>query len=172
MRLTTGCVLLLTVLAAGCFSKTPAVTIPTVATAGCPAVLLIRSGGLGFETQGGVLAAVWPSGTIIRAESESLLTRYMIGRLSQADVAALKELAESATTWQQPLGEAVLDMPDDILTLRRGQEMRQWSETRGFTSTPTVQQFRSRLFSLPIEGAKGFRGSLKDIYNCAVSRHP
>jgi hypothetical protein len=141
-----------------------------VASDGCPAVLLTRRGGLGFESQGGVLAAVWPSGTIIRAEGTSLPARYLIGQLNQGDVNALKELAESSRTWEQPVGTAVLDMPDDILTLRRGQEIRQWSETPGFTTTPTVGEFRSRLFTLPVENAARFSESLKDVYDCSAKR--
>ena len=158
------------VLAGACAGKNPAVALPAVATDGCPAVLLTRSGGLGFETQGGVLAAVWPSGTIIRAGEMTPPGRYMIGRLSAADTQALREFAESSKTWEQPLGQAVLDMPDDVLTLRRGQEFRQWTQTPGFTSSATVEEFRTRLFALTIEGARGFRQSLKDVYDCSIRR--
>ena len=168
MRLATVCAVVVSALAIGCARNTKAVVLPAVATEGCPAVLLTRSGGLGFETLGGVLAAVWPSGTIIRAETTFLPSRYMIGRISAADVAALRELAESSTTWGQPQGKAVMEMPDDILTLRRGQEVRQWSETPGFTTTPTVGNFRNQLFALQVEDARGFRDSLKEIYNCAA----
>lgn len=133
-------------------------------------MLLTRTGGLGFETQGGVLAAVWPSGTIIRADGPSLPARYLIGRLKAADVTALRELAESSKTWEQPQGKAVLEMPDDVLTLRRGKEMRQWSETPGFTSSATVADFRTRLFAVPVEAAKRFGESLKDIFNCASAQ--
>lgn len=168
MRAATAFVL--TVLSIGCASKSGAGATPPVGTDGCPAVLLTRTGGLGFETQGGVLVAVWPSGTMIRAEGPSLPNRYLVGRLSQSDVSALRELAESSTTWDQPRGTAVLEMPDDVLTLRRGQDVRQWSETPGFTSTPTVAEFRTRLFALPVEGAKRFDQSLKEIFNCANAR--
>lgn len=167
MRPATVCVVMLTLLIAGCAAKGPKAASPSIAPADCPAVLLTRTGGLGFETQGGVLAAVWPSGTIIRAEGPSLPARYLIGHLSAADVAALRELAESSKTWEQPLGKAVLEMPDDVLTLRRGKEMRQFSETPGFTTSPNVADFRARLFSVPVEKAKRFDESLKDIFNCA-----
>lgn len=169
MRAATACVLVSTVLIGGCAAKGANGAMPSIAD-GCPAVLLTRSGGLGFETQGGVLAAVWASGTIIRAEGPSLPSRYLIGRLSTTDVGALRELAESSKTWEQPPGNAVLDMPDDVLTLRRGQEVRQWSETPGFTSSPTVADFRTRLFAVAVESAKRFDQSLKDVFNCASAR--
>ena len=166
MRAATALVMIWTLLAIGCAPKKASIALPD----GCPAVLLTRTGGLGFETQGGVLAAVWPTGTIIRAEAPSLPNRYLVGLLSSADVSALRELAESSKTWDQPRGTAVLEMPDDVLTLRRGQETRQWSETPGFTSTPTVAEFRTRLFTLPVEGAKRLDQSLKDVFNCANAR--
>ena len=170
MRSATAYLLIWTALTVACAPKTARVIVPSITTEGCPAVLLTRSGGLGFETQGGVLVAIWPSGTIIRAETPSLPSGYLIGRLSPEDIRALRELAESAKTWEQPVGTAVLEMPDDILTLRRGQDVRQWSETPGFTTTPTVAQFRSRLFSLPVEGAKRFDQSLKEVYECSSRR--
>ena len=166
MRAATALVVICTMLAIGCAPKKATTALPD----GCPAVLLTRTGGLGFETQGGVLAAVWPSGTIIRAEGPSLPNRYLVGLLSSTDVNALRELAESSKTWDQPRGTAVLEMPDDVLTLRRGQETRQWSETPGFTSTPTVAEFRARLFTVPVEHAKRLDQSLKDVYNCANAR--
>ena len=92
-----------------------------------------------------------------------------MGHLSTADTNALRELAESSKTWDQPRGEAVLDMPDDVLTLRRGQEVRQWSETPGFTKSPTVADFRTRLFALPVESGKRFEESLKQVFNCATA---
>lgn len=159
--------------ASGCLGGGARPALPAV-TEGCPVILLTRSGGLGFESQTGVVAAVWPSGTILRAASPvGPASGHFMGTLIAADVAALTELVRSARVWDHPRGEVVLDIPDDTLTLRRGTDVRQWAETPGFTSSPIVSEFRSRLFSIAVEDAQRVRGPFDDIMKCATqNREP
>ena len=134
---------------------------------GCPAILLVRSGGLGFESQGGVIAAVWPSGRIVRAETPALpWLRHIVGTLRANDLAELMALASADATWSQPTGEVVLDTADDILTLRRQSESRRWQETPGFTSNAVVQQFREKLLAAPIDGAIRLDAPMSDYGSC------
>ena len=134
---------------------------------GCPVILLERSGGLGFESLSGIIAAVWPSGRIIRAEiPDRPWQGHVAGSLTAADRDAVLDLARSDQAWSQPSGQVVLDMPDDTLTLRRGDAVRRWGETPGFTSTAAVAEFRSRLVSLRIEGATRVSVSLETLAEC------
>ena len=138
-------------------------TLPT----GCPSVLLTRTGGLGFQSETGLIGAVWSSGTIIRADSPLPGTAHMIGTIDPSDLAAFNALIESPKIWDSPLGEVVREPAEAILTLRRNTDVRQWSETPGFTITPAVGEFRSKLFSVPIAKARRFDGSLDDVLKCA-----
>ena len=163
--------LALFILSSACASRATRITLPDVASDGCPTILLTRSGGLGFESQTGVLAAVWPSGEILRAESTALLgPNHFVGMLSPTDLATLTELAQSPETRNQPHGQTVLDSPDDILTLRSGDDVRQWKETPGFTSTPTVSEFRSKLFSVPVTDARAIDDQLNAVMQCAATK--
>ena len=151
---------------AACASKNHIAAIPS---SECPVVLLSRTGGLGFESQAGLLAAVWSTGTIIRSESGAFAgPRHLIGTVSAADLAALIELTQSPAVWDSSRGDVALDSPDDTLTLRKQNDVRQWSETPGFTTTPAVSQLRSRLFSLPVAGAKRLTGPFDDVLKCAA----
>jgi hypothetical protein len=154
------------VFAAACASKNTTAPLPS---AECPIIMLSRAGGLGFRAQSGVLAAVWSSGTIVRSESAGLAgPNHFIGTLNATDVAALIQLAQSAKIWDHPRGQSVLDIADDILTLRRGSDVRQWSETPGFTTNSVVTEFRSTLFSLPVTGARAIDDKLDDVMKCAA----
>jgi hypothetical protein len=156
------------VLFAGCAARVPA-QLPSVAAAGCPVILLTRTAGLGFESQAGVLAAVWPSGTLLRSESAAMVgPNHFVGRVGAADLAALEELVQAANAAHQPAGEAVLDSPRDFLTFRQGSDVRQWRETPGFTTNPVLTEFRSKLFSLPVERAVRIDEPLDEIMRCAT----
>jgi hypothetical protein len=134
---------------------------------GCPAVLLTRTGGFGYEWQTGVVAAVWPSGTIVRAVSAERPWRtHIVGRLRMVDVAELLELVNSSTIWNQPSGEVALDMGHEVLTLRRDGEVRKWAETPGVSTTPVVAKFRSRLVALSIDQPTRVTHPLEDLWNC------
>jgi hypothetical protein len=118
----------------------------------CPVIVLYRSGGLGAEATSGVVAAVWASGTVLLARSPERPWRSHVAGTVPDDV--LADLIREATadeTWSQPTGEVALDLGDDVLTLRRRGERRQWAETRGATSTPLVARFRDRLGTFAIE---------------------
>ena len=155
-------------LAPACAGRSQKVTLPDVETAGCPIILLTRTGGLGFESQGGVIAAVWSSGTILRSEGAAMSgPNHFIGTLAPADLASLTQLVQSPQTWDQPRGQTALDIPDDILTLRRGNDVRQWRETPGFTTTPVVAEFRARLFSVPVTRAMEIETPFEDVMKCA-----
>ena len=163
--------LIVTLFATGCSSRTPRVTLPDVADAGCPFVLLTRRGGLGFESQAGLIGAVWESGQIIRSESTTLYGgHHFAGTIAPADVDKLKEVVQSPRTWDHAPGEAAPDAPDDILTLRRGTEARQWVESPGFTSTPVVAEFRSMLFSVPVTRARAIDDALDEVMKCAGTK--
>ena len=149
---------------AACAKSKPVATLPT----GCPDILLTRAGGLGFQSEIGLMAAVWSSGTIIRADSPLPGTGHMIGRISPTDIATLTGLIESPKIWDSARGEVVREPAEAILTLRRNADTRQWSETPGFTTTPAVGEFRSKLFAVSIADAHRFDGSLDDVLKCAV----
>jgi hypothetical protein len=118
----------------------------------CPVILTYHSGGLGAETKSGVVAAVWPSGAVLRAKSPKRPWRSHVAGIISGDVLAdLMREATADETWRQPTGEVALDMGDDVLTLRRRGEQRQWAETPGATSTPLVARFRERLATVAIE---------------------
>jgi hypothetical protein len=91
----------------------------------------------------------------------------MIGTISPTDIATFNGLIESAKVWDSPRGDVVLEPADETLTLRRSSDVRQWSETPGFTTTLAVGAFRSGLFSVPIVDAHRFDGSLDDVIKCA-----
>ena len=130
-------------------SRPPQVSVPADE---CPDVLLIRTGGLGDESRSGVVAAVWRSGVIVRAESPKRpWGRHVAGRLSRADLDALLEAVKSSPIWNEPSGNVALDMADEELTLQRDGERRRWVETPDVTSTPFLADFRDRLVSLRIE---------------------
>ena len=151
-----------------CASKNAAIAVPT---GECPVILLSRTGGLGFETLSGVVAAVWTSGTIVRSEAAAVAgPNHLIGRLAPTDVAALTEIAQSPSIWNSPRGDVVLDAPDDTLTVRRNGEIRQWSETPGFTTTPAVRQLRARLFELLVIDARRLDAPLDDVMECAAAK--
>ena len=148
---------------AGCFSSKKKVA---VAPTGCPSILLTRAGGLGFQSEKGLIAAVWDSGTIIRADSPLPGTGHMIGTIAANDLGAMNEMISAPKIWDSPLGDTVREPAEEILTLRRNSETRQWSETPGFTVTFAVDTFRSLVFSVPIVKAHRFDGSLDDVMKC------
>ena len=130
-------------------------TVAVLDTEGCPVILLVRRGGLGYESRSGVIAAVWPSGRIVRADSEKRpWAQHVVGRLRGEDSAVLQDLLNAPTTWAEPSGEVALDMSDDVLTLRRAGEKREWAETPGVTSTPIISKFRRALRDVTVEGAR------------------
>ena len=135
--------LLALVVAAGipsCAARTTNVTIPSIASDGCPFILLARSGGLGYEWQSGVIAAVWESGRIVRAESvDRPWQAHAIGQLTHADVAELADRVNSSDVWDAPPGKVALDFPDHTLTLRRSSGVRRWAETPAATSTRSLR---------------------------------
>lgn len=138
---------------------------------GCPVVLLTRNGGLGFESQSGLIAALWPSGVIVRGPSAAgTLPGHYIGTLTDADLASLMDMVQSPKVWDHPRGEVVLDMPDDTLTLRRNTDVRQWEETPGFTTNPVVGEFRSRLFAVPVQDARRVSAPVDELLTCAAAK--
>jgi hypothetical protein len=136
----------------GCAARTPDATLSVVSDEGCPVVVLERFGGLGSEGNSGLIAAVWRSGKIVRSASiERPWGDHILGRLAPGPLADLLEVVNSDSTWHEPDGEVALDMADEVLTLRRGDERRSWTESPGVTSTPLVDQFRKKLASIKIE---------------------
>lgn len=122
---------------------------------GCLVILLARRGGLGYESRSGVIAAVWPTGRIVRAESDQRpWARQVVGQLRAEDFVVLQALLNAPTTWAEPSGEVALDMSHDVLTLRRAGEKREWAETPGVTSTPIVSKFRRALRDVTVESAR------------------
>jgi len=162
--------LLALIVAAGvpsCAVQTTKVTIPSIATDGCPFILLTRSGGLGYEWQSGVIAAVWQSGRIVRAEFvDRPWQAHVIGQLTRADVAELTDRVNSSDVWDAPAGKVALDFPEHTLTLRRTAGVRRWAETPAATSTPVVAEFRAKLVALPIEGTTRVRQSVEGLNTC------
>ena len=141
--------LTLTIVLQSCAGTTAGVAIPSVATDGCPFILLTRSGGLGYEWQSGVIAAAWHSGQIVRAESvDRPWQAHVIGQLASADVADLMARVNSSDVWDAPPGRVALDFPSHTL------------------STPIVAEFRAKLVSLSIERATRVRQSLEDLNKC------
>ena len=80
--------------------------------------------------------------------------QHVVGRLRGEDSAVLQDLLNAPTTWAEPSGEVALDMSDDVLTLRRAREKREWAETPGVTSTPIISKFRRALRDVTVEGAR------------------
>ena len=159
--------LTLTIVLQSCAGTTAGVAIPSVATDGCPFILLTRSGGLGYEWQSGVIAAAWHSGQIVRAESvDRPWQAHVIGQLASADVADLMARVTSSDVWDAPPGRVALDFPSHTLSLRRDHEVRRWAETPAATSTPIVAEFRAKLVSLSIERSTRVRQSLEDLNKC------
>lgn len=135
---------------------------------GCPAILLVRRGGLGFESRSGVIAAVWPSGRIVRAESdERPWAQHVVGQLKGEDSLVLQELSNAA--WAEPSSEVALDMSHDVLILRRAGETRVWAETPGVTSTPVVATFRRALRDVRVEGARRMSERVEIAVDCRSS---
>jgi hypothetical protein len=133
----------------------------------CPVILLYHSGGLGAEAKSGVIAAVWASGTVLLARSPERPWRaHVAGTVSVDVLAALMRDATADATWSQPTGVVALDLSDDVLTLRRRDEHRQWTETPGATSTPVVARFRERLARVAIQEPVEVRLPLADLPLC------
>jgi hypothetical protein len=150
-----------------CAAHTSPVSIPSVQLEGCPVVLLTRTGGLGFESRSGVIAAVWKTGVIVRAKSaQRPWGSHELGRLNAAELAELIRTLNTGSTWDSQRGEVALDSPKDVLTLRREAEVRTWAESPGMTSTPTVAQFRSTLLGLPLESPRRTTDAFDDLWKC------
>ena len=140
---------------------------PSVNVEGCPVILLTSTGGLGYEWQSGVIAAVWRSGVIVRADSAKRpWGAHRIGRLSDADLADLIELVNASWTSSSDMGMVAIDDGDHNLTLRRESQVRSWAETPGVTSTATVAQFRTKLLAVPLPQPSRATGSFDDIWGC------
>ena len=147
--------LVMTMAVCGCGGHMPAPAVPPVGSEDCPVILLARRGGVGPEAHSGVIAAVWASGRIVRADSpERPSDGHVVGRLKPDELAELLNLLHSNATWNQPADEVGLDTPGDVLTLQRAGVRRQWVETSGVTSTPVMAEFRQHLADVAIERAE------------------
>jgi hypothetical protein len=130
-------------------------------------VLLTRTGGLGYESRSGVIAAVWKTGVIVRVKAaQRPWGSHEIGRLNGTELAELLRTVNTGSTWDSQRGEVVLDSPQDVLTLRREAEVRTWAETPRITSTPTVAQFRSKLLGLSLESPRHATDAFDDLWKC------
>jgi hypothetical protein len=133
----------------------------------CPVLILRRLGGLGTESQGGVLAAVWQSGVILRSESAKRPSGpHVVGRVGAADLAALLASVRRSRLWSRRSGGLALDMPSEELELQRGRDRIGWAETPGVTSTVEFGRIRERVFKVRIEERVRVVTPIADEWSC------
>jgi hypothetical protein len=158
------CALTLTIALNGCAMPATPLSVPD---AECPLVLLVRRGGLGTESHSGTIAAVWASGRIVRTESERRpWERHVLGWLKPEELRSLQDLVSLPATWAESEGEVALDMPAELLKLRKDGAQREWAETPGVTSTPIVSKFRRMLLGVAVERPQRLREPFQSASSC------
>jgi hypothetical protein len=141
--------------------------VATVPSTECPTLILTRIGGLGNESQGGIVAAIWASGVILRAESrERPAGPHVVGELAESDLRSLLSTVRKHRVWTlHPRGLAV-DYPEDRLVMQRNDERIGWTETPGVTPTRELAQVRDRLFAVPLHRAQRATGPVDEDWAC------
>jgi hypothetical protein len=141
-----------------------AVTVPATE---CPEMILTRIGGLANESQGGIVAAIWVSGVMLRAESRQRPSGpHVVGELAENDLRSLLNAIRNHRIWTMRSRGAALDLPEDRLVMRLGQHRIGWSETPGLTSTRELTQVRDRLFAVPLHHARRVTGPVDEDRAC------
>lgn len=134
----------------------------------CPSVVLRRSDGLVPDQQSGLIAAVWSQGVIVRTRTmRGPVDGYVVGRAPASEFAELLKVVQSDDVWDAPRSEVVLDMADEELLLKRGDERRVWAQTPGLTATRVIQRVRSAIFAVALENPSPLRGPVRENWTCS-----
>jgi hypothetical protein len=145
----------------------PARPVVAVPTQECPVVFLERVGGLGTESQGGIIFAAWESGIVVRAESpKQPWGPHTVGVASSADLAELLKEVKESRLWSKRSKGLAVDMPEESLVIQRGQDRIGWSETPGVTSTRELEQIRQKLLGLSLQQRRRVTAPIDVKWKC------
>ena len=137
----------------------------------CPVLIVTRSGGLGTESQGGIVVAIWESGYVLRAESPARPSGpHVIGRVETADLAAVSEVAKHSPLWTMRSGGVGVDIPSETIELQRGNDRLGWAETPGLTATKELAALQASLFKVRIQQAARIVGPIETKWKCPSVR--
>jgi hypothetical protein len=122
----------------------------------CPRVLLTHSPGLVLAPEErGVVAAVWDSGVVVRADSfHRPGAAHVVGTIAASEATTLFEAVKNSSIWK-PGGLIVLDAPEHSLFYVRGSGSRiAQTETYDGALSPALADIHRRLFALPLQSPR------------------
>lgn len=137
----------------------------------CPALIVTRIGGLGTESQGGIVVAIWESGYMLRAQSRRRPSGpHVVGRLEAADLDAVLEVARQSPLWTMRSGGLGLDIPSEEIELQRGNDRLGWAESPGLTATKELAALQDSLFRVRIQQPAPIAGPIETKWKCPSVR--
>jgi hypothetical protein len=118
----------------------------------CPVLMLWVTGGLGSETDGGLLAAIWPPGIVLRAQSPKRPSGpHVLGTVSSNDTQEVMAAARHSPLWQMRSGGVAVDMPDKEVQFQDGDDRRGWVETPGVNDTNELRDLERVIFAARLQ---------------------
>jgi hypothetical protein len=137
----------------------------------CPVLIVTRLGGLGTESQGGIVVAIWESGYMLRAQSPTRPSGpHVIGRVKAADLGAVLGVAKQSPLWTMRSSGLGVDMPSAEIELQRGNDRLGWAETPGLTATKELAALQASLFKIRIQQPARIVGPIEKKWNCPSVR--
>jgi hypothetical protein len=131
--------------------------------------LLTRTGGLGSESEGGILVAVWDSGVIVRAASRTRPSgAHLLGSLTPADLDTVMRAATVSPLWTRKSGGVALDTPSDEIELQRKDVRVGWAESRGVNETQELRALTGALFAARLQRPRSVRMPFRARWTCPV----
>jgi hypothetical protein len=114
-------------------------------------VVLAHEGGLGGPGAEGLVAAVWPDGTVFRQVQPRSLEDLEAGTIPPAEVQHIRQvIAASGIEGRRTAGVA-LAVPYEGLVIRGERGTRCWYSTEGTEGTPGLSQIAVVLRRLPVK---------------------
>lgn len=145
----------------------PAIPIDPPLPDTCPALSLTRAGGLGSESESGVLVAVWDSGLILRAASRNRASgSHVLGHLDPADLDAVIRAAQVSPLWTKKSGGVAVDATAEEIQLQRKGVRVGWAESPGVNQTQELRALTAVLFSATIQQSRNVRVPAEMRWSC------
>jgi hypothetical protein len=122
----------------------------------CPRVLLTHSPGLVLAPEErGVVAAVWDSGVVVRADSFARPGgAHVVGIIASSEATTLFEAVKNSSMWR-PGGLILLHAPEySLFYVRQGGSRIAQMETYDGALSPVLADIHRRLFALPLQSPR------------------